>query len=155
PEAYTRAPAAVAALFVIMTKVGLYAVLRVGSLVLGDHAGDLAGYGWDWMLPAAVGGLALATLGVLAASRLRVLVAYVVLVSATTVFIAFGFRSSGTIAAGLFYLVHSTFVAAALFLIADLVRRGRGDAGDALRAFAPAPGVRVVAGAMFLVGAVS
>src|SRR5690606_35013003 len=76
PEAYTRAPAAVAALFVIMTKVGLYAVLRVGSLVLGDHAGDLAGYGWDWMLPAAVGGLALATLGVLAASRLRVLVAY-------------------------------------------------------------------------------
>jgi multicomponent K+:H+ antiporter subunit D len=155
PEAYTRAPAAVAALFVIMTKVGIYSVLRVGSLMLGEEAGPLAGYGWDWMLPAAVAGLALATLGVLAASRLRVLVAYVVLVSATTLFIAFGLRSAGTIAAGLYYLVHSTFVAAALFLIADLVRRGRGDAGDVLRAFPPAPGVRVVAGAMFLVGAVS
>ena len=155
PEAYTRAPAAVAALFAIMTKVGIYAVLRVSSLMLGDDAGAMAGYGWDWMLPAAVGGLALATLGVLAASRLRVLVAYVVLVSATTLFIAFGLRSAGTIAAGLYYLVHSSFVAAALFLVADLVRRGRGDAGDALRAFAPAPGVRVVAGVMFLVGAVS
>ena len=155
PEAYTRAPAAVAALFVIMTKVGIYAVLRVGSLMLGDDAGPMAGYGWDWMLPAAVGGLALATLGVLAASRLRVMVAYAVLVSATTLFIAFGLRTPGTIAAGLYYLVHSTFVAAALFLIADLVRRGRGDAGDALRAFAPAPEVRVMAGVMFLVGAVS
>jgi multicomponent K+:H+ antiporter subunit D len=107
------------------------------------------------MLPAAVGGLALATLGVLAASRLRVLVAYVVLVSATTLFIAFSLRSAGTIAAGLYYLVHSSFVAAALFLVADLVRRGRGDAGDALRAFVPAPGVRVMAGAMFMVGAIS
>lgn len=155
PETYTRAPAAVAALFAIMTKVGIYAVLRISSLILGDDAGTMAGYGWDWMLPAAVGGLALATLGVLAASRLRVLVAYVVLVSATTLFVAFGLRSAGTIAAGLYYLVHSSFVVAALFLVADLVRRGRGDAGDALRAFAPAPGVRVMAGAMFLVGAAS
>ena len=155
PEAYTRSPAAVAALFAIMTKVGIYAVLRVGSLMLGEDAGPMAGYGWDWILPAAVGGLALATLGVLAASRLRVLVAYVVLVSATTLFIAFGLRTVGTIGAGLYYLVHSTFVAAALFLVADLVRRGRGDAGDALRAFAPAPGVRIMAGAMFMVGAIS
>ncbi|HEY4531057.1 MAG TPA: monovalent cation/H+ antiporter subunit D [Luteimonas sp.] len=155
PEAYTRAPAAVAALFAIMTKVGIYAVLRVSSLMLGEDAGAMAGYGWDWMLPAAVGGLALATLGVLAASRLRVMVAYVVLVSATTLFIAFGLGSAGTIAAGLYYLVHSTFIAAALFLVADLVRRGRGDAGDALRAFVPAPGVRVTAGVMFMIGAVS
>jgi multicomponent K+:H+ antiporter subunit D len=59
------------------------------------------------------------------------------------------------VSAGLYYLVHSTFVAAALFLVADLVRRGRGDAGDALRAFTPAPGVRVMAGAMFVVGAIS
>ncbi len=155
PETYTRAPAAVAALFVIMTKIGIYAVLRVGSLLLGEPAGPLAGYGWDWMLPAAVSGLVLAALGVMAATRLRVLVVYLVLVSATTLFIAFGLREPGTIAAGLYYLVHSSFVAAALFLIADLVRRGRGDAGDALRAFAPAPGVRTMAGVMFLVAAVS
>src|SRR5690606_12397884 len=49
PEAYTRAPAAVAALFAVMTKVGIYAVLRVSALMLGDGAGALAGYGWDWI----------------------------------------------------------------------------------------------------------
>src|SRR5690606_40014213 len=37
PESYTRAPAAVAALFAIMTKVGIYASLRVGSLWFGDR----------------------------------------------------------------------------------------------------------------------
>lgn len=155
PETYTRAPAAVAALFVIMTKVGLYAVLRVGSLLLGDAAGPLAGHGWQWMLPAAVLGLGLASLGVLAASRLRVLVAYLVLVSATTLFIAFGLRQAGTIGAGLYYLVHSSFVAAALFLLADLVRRGRGDAANDLRDIAPSPALRSRVGLLFLVAAIS
>src|SRR5690606_25885293 len=78
PETYTRAPAAVAAFFVVMTKVGIYAVLRVGALLLGEPAGTLAGYGWSWLLPAAVATLALGALGVLAASRLRVLAAYLV-----------------------------------------------------------------------------
>ena len=40
PEAYSRAPAAVAALFAIMTKVGLYSVLRIQMLWFGDDAGD-------------------------------------------------------------------------------------------------------------------
>jgi multicomponent K+:H+ antiporter subunit D len=155
PETYTRAPAAVAALFVVMTKVGIYAVLRVGSLLLGEPAGPLDGYGWDWMLPAAVAGLALASLGVLAASRLRMVVAYLVLVSATTLFIAFGLRQAGTLGAGLYYLVHSTFVAAALFLVADLVRRGRGDASNALRDIVPSPALRTRAGVMYLMAAVS
>ncbi|MET3146583.1 UNVERIFIED_ORG: formate hydrogenlyase subunit 3/multisubunit Na+/H+ antiporter MnhD subunit [Xanthomonas axonopodis] len=43
PETYSRAPAAVAALFAIMTKVGLYGVLRVSSLWFG--AGALHGFG--------------------------------------------------------------------------------------------------------------
>ena len=155
PETYTRAPAAVAALFVIMTKVGIYAVLRIGSLMLGEPAGELAGYGWDWLLPAAVVGLGLAALGVLAAVRLRMLAAYLVLVSATTLFIAFGLRQPGTIAGGLFYLIHSTFAAAALFLIADLVRRGRGDASNDLRDIMPSPELRQHAAVLFLITAVS
>lgn len=155
PETYTRAPAAVAALFVIMTKVGVYTVLRVGSLMLGEPAGAMAGYGWSWLMPAAVAGLALAALGVLAAVRLRMLAAYLVLVSASTLFIAFGLRQAGTIGGGLFYLVHSTFVAAALFLIADLVRRGRGDASNDLRDIVPSPQVRGRAAVLYLIAAIS
>ena len=54
PEAYSRAPAAVAALFAIMTKVGLYSVLRIQMLWFGDDAGAMAGYGRDWLLWAGV-----------------------------------------------------------------------------------------------------
>ena len=154
PETYTRAPAAVAALFVVMTKVGIYSVLRVGSLLLGEPAGALAGYGWDWLLPAAVAALAMAALGVLAASRLRMVAAYLVLISAATLLIAFGLRQPDTIGAGLYYLAHSTFVAAALFMIADFVRRSRGDAGDFTELLAPLPARGLVAG-LFLVAAMS
>jgi len=66
PESYARAPAAVAALFVIMTKVGLYAVLRVGTLWFGEGAGALAGYGAGWLLWAGIGTLLLGALGALA-----------------------------------------------------------------------------------------
>ncbi|MFY2763239.1 monovalent cation/H+ antiporter subunit D [Arenimonas sp. MALMAid1274] len=155
PDTYARAPAAVAALFVIMTKVGLYASLRVGQLLLGEPAGALAGYGQDWLLAGAAGTLALGALGVLAASRLRALSAYLVVVSAATLFIAFGLGVPAMLAAGLFYLVHSTFVVAALFMIADLVRRGRGDEKRDLAHPVTSPEVRRLAGLMFLFAAIS
>ena len=155
PDTYARAPAAVAALFVIMTKVGIYASLRVGQLLLGEPAGELAGYGQDWIAWGAVATLALGTLGVLAAPRLRVLSAYLVVVSAATLFIAFSLRAEAALGAGLYYLLHSTFVVAALFMIADLVRRGRGDEMRDLSHPVASPAVRRLAGGMYLVAAVS
>ncbi|MBB4127633.1 multicomponent K+:H+ antiporter subunit D [Xanthomonas translucens] len=154
PETYARAPAAVAALFVVMTKVGLYAVLRVSTLILGNQAQTLDGYGRDWLLWLGIGTLLLAALGVLAAVRLRVLVGYLVIVSAATLFVAFALDAPGTLGAGLYYLAHSSFVAAALFLIADLIRRRRGDASDRKEVIAPLPG-KTVPGVLFLVAAVS
>ena len=154
PEAYARAPAAVAALFAIMTKVGLYALLRVQMLWFGDDAGALAGYGRDWLLWAGIATLVLGGFGVLAATRLRVLISYLVVVSAATLFVAFALGNEGVVSAGLYYLPHSTFVAAALFLIADLIRRRRGGASDRKEVVAPMPG-KTVPGVLFLVAAVS
>ncbi len=135
PETYSRTPAAVAALFAIMTKVGIYAILRVYTLVFGSDAGEIANFAWDWLLPAAAVTLALASFGALAARNLRGLAAYLVVVSAATLFIAFSINSSASIGAGLYYLVQSTFVAGALFLIADLVRIQRSSGvGDDLHA---------------------
>jgi len=42
PRAYAAAPAPVAALFAIMTKVGVYAIVRVHGLVFGPDAGPAA-----------------------------------------------------------------------------------------------------------------
>ncbi|TQD39557.1 monovalent cation/H+ antiporter subunit D [Lysobacter aestuarii] len=159
PNAYARAPAAVAALFAVMTKVGIYAVLRVYTLVFGGLAGDtpaamLADWAWAWLLPAGAVTLVLATLGVLASSSLRMLVAFLVIASAATLFIAFSLGTTATLAAGLYYLVHSTFVAAALFLVADLIRRQRGAAGDNLDRNGPLRH-NALLGLLFAIGAVS
>jgi len=156
PEAYARAPAAVAALFVIMTKVGLYAVLRVSSLWLGHEGRALAAYGANCLLWAGLATLLLAAMGALAATRMRIQTAWLVVVSAATLFIAFALGNAGSITAGLYYLPHSTFAAAALFLLADLVRRRKLTAelrqGSELAAVAPG---KTVPGLLFLMGAVA
>ena len=154
PDAYSRAPAAVAALFTIMTKVGIYAVLRVGTLLFGDAAGPFAGMAWGWLLPAGIATAFLAALGVMGAERLRVAVAYLVMLSAGTLFIAIALHSPRTIAAGLYYLPHSVFVTAALFLLADLILRVRGDTGELLRVVAPIAN-KTLLGVLYLVAAVS
>lgn len=154
PEAYARAPASVAALFTIMTKVGLYAVLRVYSLIFGADAGPLAGFAWEWLLPAGAATMLLAALGVIGAPRLRITVAYLVLLSAGTLFVAFSLAQAETIAAGLYYLPHSVFVTAALFLLADTIQRLRGDTGDALMTVAAMPR-KTFLSLLFLVAAVS
>jgi len=154
PEAYARAPVAVAALFTIMTKVGLYALLRVSSLLLGNTAGPLTGFAWDWLLPIGAATLGLAALGVVGAPRLRIGIAYLVLLSAGTLFVAFALNTEGTVAAGLYYLPHSVFVTAALFLIADLVQRHRVHSGDYLQAVA-AIADKTIPAVLYLIAAVS
>lgn len=154
PDAYSRAPAAVAAFFTIMTKVGLYAVLRIGTLLFGAGAGLLADFAWPWLLYAGGITVVLAALGVMGATRLRVAVAYLVMLSAGTLFIAFSLQRADAISAGLYYLPHSVFVTAALFLLAELILRVRGDTGELLLEIAPI-GNKTVFGLLFLVAAIS
>lgn len=132
PDTYASATPPVAALFAIMTKVGVYAIARVYTLVFGAQAGVAADLAQPWLAWLAIGTLLLAALGVLSARRLRTLVAYLVIVSAGTLLLALGIGSERSIAAGLFYLVPGTLMAAALFLLADRISAARHDAADAL-----------------------
>jgi multicomponent K+:H+ antiporter subunit D len=135
-DTYGAATAPVAALFVIMTKVGVYCIARATTLIFGVDAGPAALVADPWLQALALATLALAAFGALAAWHLRRLVAYLVLASAGTLLLAVGIGSAGTIAAGLFYLVHSTVVAAALFLLVDSIVASRGETGDEM---VPAP----------------
>ena len=54
PDAYSSASAPVAALFSIMTKAGVYAILRVYTLVFGAEAGAAQWVAAPWLLPAAL-----------------------------------------------------------------------------------------------------
>ncbi|WP_058833829.1 monovalent cation/H+ antiporter subunit D [Luteimonas abyssi] len=153
PETYSRAPAAVAALFTIMTKVGLYTVLRLTTLVFGEGAGEMAGFAQDTLLTFGLVTLALAGLGVVGATRLRIGAAYLVLMSSGTLFVAFALAQPGTIAAGLYYLPHSCFAAAALFLIAHIVQRERGRLGD--RLLEPGQPLRRLTGVLYMIAAIA
>ncbi len=125
PATYTNAPGPVAALFAIMTKVGVYAIVRVYTLIfpITGTTGTLA---HDILLPAALVTLVIGMLGILGARDMGRAVACSVIGSVGTMMIAFSQFTREATSAGLYYMVHSTLVAAALFLIADLVRARRG-----------------------------
>lgn len=126
PATYAAASAPVAALFAIMTKVGVYAIARVSTLTTGDGGGYLSGL-LNTVLPVlGLGTLVLAAVGAFAAQQLRGLVAYLVVASAGTLLLAIGLGTPGTFAAALFYLVNSTLVGCLWFLLADRIAWARG-----------------------------
>ncbi len=149
PDTYSRASAPVAALFAIMTKIGVYAILRVFTISFGAPGSELAEALGPWLLGAAGATLLAGMLGALAATELRRLVAYLVIASVGSLLIAVGVFSTQSIAAALYYLIQSTLVAAALFLMADAIARQRGAAGDELRP-GPMPGHWATLGILFM-----
>ncbi|EXI80896.1 MAG: Multiple resistance and pH homeostasis protein D [Candidatus Accumulibacter appositus] len=78
PHTYGAAGAPVAALFAIMTKVGIVAILRVQAIALEPVMPDLLD---NWLTTLALATVAFAALGALAATRLQALVAWLVLLS--------------------------------------------------------------------------
>jgi len=154
PGTYSAASPPVAALFAVMTKVGLYAVLRVFTLVFGASAGLLADAAFPWIVGIAAAGYAASSLGALAGRDLRALTAMLVIASAAFLLIGIGLATERSIASALYYLPHTTLAAAALFLVADLVERGRGEAGDQLRT-GPAPLRPAAVGVLFFATAIA
>jgi multicomponent K+:H+ antiporter subunit D len=151
PGTYANAPAPVAALFAIMTKVGAYAIIRVHTVVFGEDVAATAGIAGDWLFPAAIVTVAAGAFGVMGAQRLMPLAAFAVLASMGTLLLAVADFSPLATTAALYYLVHSTFAAAALFLIADLVVERRGT--DSLRA-QPATAQNGLLAALFFAAAI-
>ena len=133
PETYARAPAPVAALFAIMTKVGAYAILRIYTLVFGPDLPATAALVGPAIMVAALITLAVGMIGILGARNLGRLAAFAAIASMGTLLVAVaGFTPAATTAA-LYYLVHSTLGGALLFLAVDLVREHRGALAGALR----------------------
>jgi len=151
PAAYAHTSAPVAALFAIMTKVGAYSILRVYSLIAGDSAGPLTQLLDAWLAPLALVTLVLGMLGVIASTALRQQAAYLVVVSIGSLLLAFGLGSTEALAAGLYYLPHTTFASAALFLLADAISRARGELADRFESGPAMPGARVMGGLFFVV----
>lgn len=134
PGTYANTSPAVAALFAIMTKVGVYSIIRVATLVFGAGAAPVPWASADWLLPAALLTTLIGYIGVVAAGRLRELSAFAVIGSTGTLLAAVSLFEADAMAAAIYYLPHSTFTGAALFLVSDLIGQRRGEAGGVLSA---------------------
>ncbi|WP_292447867.1 monovalent cation/H+ antiporter subunit D [Methylibium sp.] len=183
PATYAAASAPVAALFAIMTKVGVYAIVRVHGVVFGADGSSAVGAAGatnvdataaaatagattaaaaaatafsvgSLLLPLALVTSVIAVLGALAARTLPRLVAWLTVVSVGTVLTALGVQGAAAWSAGLYYLAQSTLVLAGMFLLSELVGAQRGDVADELDPASPVAQPQLL-GLMLLLGAAS
>src|SRR5690606_2850265 len=132
PNAYAAAAAPVAAIFAIMTKVGIYVLLRLSLLFFGVKAGGSSGFGAELLFLAGMLTILFGVIGVLASQALGRLTGYSVLISSGTLLAAVGFANDGVTAGALFYLVTSTAAISALFMLIELIERGQNPAANVL-----------------------
>ncbi len=135
PAAYEAASAPAAALFTILTKVGIYAVLRVWLVVFG------AGPGAELLVYGGMATLGFGLIGVLASQDLARVASFSLLVSSGTLLAAIGAGGEAVTAAALYYLVVSTLGVAAFFLLIELVERSREPGAGVLAVTAEAFGL--------------
>ena len=123
PPTYSAATPPAAALFAILSKVGLYAVLRVFLLLFGTEDSPMPNFGEEWLLYGGMATIAFGTIGVLACRTLSRLAGFSVVISSGTVLAALGSGEGAVLGAVLFYLVSSTLALSAFYLLVELVER--------------------------------
>ncbi|PKP99784.1 MAG: monovalent cation/H+ antiporter subunit D [Alphaproteobacteria bacterium HGW-Alphaproteobacteria-13] len=123
PRTYAAASPPVAAVFAIMTKVGIYVILRLSFLLFGKDSGGAAGFANEVLLFAGLATMGFGILGILAARQLTRVAGHYVLVSSGILLAAIGIGGEALTAALLFYLVSSTLAVSALYLIIEPVER--------------------------------
>ncbi|BCH56324.1 monovalent cation/H+ antiporter subunit D [Agrobacterium vitis] len=126
PTAYSAAAAPVAGIFAIMSKLGIYVILRLTMLLFAE--GPSAGFGAGVLLYGGMATLIFGTIGVLASQVLGRLAGYSVLVSSGTLLMVVGINDGAVSSGALLYLVSSTLTISAFFMLIELVERGQ-DAG--------------------------
>ncbi|MDQ0321933.1 multicomponent K+:H+ antiporter subunit D [Pararhizobium capsulatum DSM 1112] len=132
PSTYSAATPPVAAIFAILTKVGVYVLLRLSLLFFSSEAGNSTGFGQAVLLYGGMLTIAFGAIGVLASQAMGRLAGYCVLVSSGTLLAAIGIGGVDVIGGALLYLVSSTITICAFFLLIELVERARDAGADVL-----------------------
>lgn len=126
--AYSAAAAPVAAILAMLSKVGVYALLRLALLIPSEGVA----FGSLIIFIGGVATLIFALIGILSSQSMKRSAAYFVLMSSGTLLAAFGISQPGATAGALFYLLSSTLAVGAFFLVIELLEREQGAASDVL-----------------------
>jgi len=139
PRTYAIALPPVAAIFAILSKVGIYAVIRVSSLTAGDNiTTTILDEILFWV---GLGTLLAGIVGMLSARHLSRFIAYSVVISTGLVLGALGLGIETLIAPVLFYIGLSVVTTGTFFMLTGMAERARETivARNAAELTAPAP----------------
>ncbi|PWK75769.1 Na+/H+ antiporter subunit D [Aminobacter sp. AP02] len=123
PASYHTPPAITGALFGgLLTKVGIYALLRILVMIFAVEGVALAGViGW-----VAVATMLLGALGALAQSDIRRIAGFLVISGVGTMLAGIALGGNGGLSGAIFYALHSMPALSALYLLGGLVRQRGG-----------------------------
>ncbi|QJE03590.1 monovalent cation/H+ antiporter subunit D [Massilia forsythiae] len=123
PTTYAAASPPVAAMLVLMTKVGVVVILRLWLLLF--PAGAAGGFAYDALLWGGMATIVFGAAGMLSTGSAGRMAGYAATVSSGTLLAVVGYGQASLVTAGLFYLIGSTLAVAALLLLLELVDRIR------------------------------
>jgi multicomponent Na+:H+ antiporter subunit D len=124
PASYHTANAAVSAVFgALLTKVGVYALIRVFTLIFPMGAGGAGEMAGDIMLWVAVATMVIGAFGALAQTDMRRIVSFTVVSGIGVMLLGLALGSALALAGALFYMVHSIVVTAAMFMTGGIAGR--------------------------------
>ncbi|GAB3295853.1 Na+/H+ antiporter subunit D [Parasphingorhabdus pacifica] len=121
PDSYPTAPAPVTAVFAgLLTKVGIYAMIRTQTLVF-DHSTS-----WTLMLAIALITMIVGALGALAQNDLNRMLSFLLVSHIGYMLFGLGVYDAAGMTGVILYVVHHITVQATLFLVSGLITRHTG-----------------------------
>tara|TARA_R110001599_G_scaffold64023_4_gene179383 strand:+ start:58171 stop:59799 length:1629 start_codon:yes stop_codon:yes gene_type:complete len=132
PTTYAASSPPVAALLVLMTKVGAYVILRLWLLIFVANESVAVGFGLPVLLWGGMITIAFGAAGMLASQSPGRMAGYAAIISSGILLAVVGYGQASLITAALYYLVGSTLAMAAFVLLIELVERSRSPGANML-----------------------
>ena len=124
PDSYPTAPAPVTAVFAgLLTKVGVYAIIRTQTLLFPDSPLS------DLLLVAALLTMVIGILGAIAQSDIKRMLSFTLVSHIGYMVFGIGLATRAGMSGAVFYVAHHITIQTALFLVVGLIERRAGSTG--------------------------
>ena len=148
PDSYPTAPAPVTAVFAgLLTKVGVYAIIRAHTLLFPGGALD------DVLLVAALLTMLVGILGAIAQNDIKRLVSFTLVSHIGYMIFGIALSTRAGLAGAIFYVVHHIIIQTTLFLVVGIIERQGGSAS--LRRLGGLAATSPLLGVLFLLPALN
>lgn len=148
PDSYPTAPAPVTAVFAgLLTKVGVYAIIRTNTLWFPDGAFD------DILLICGLATMLVGILGAIAQTDIRRLLSFTLVSHIGYMIFGIGLATTAGLTGAVYYIAHHILVQTALFLAVGLIERQAGSVS--LRRLGGLAAASPLLGVLFLVPALN